>query len=68
MITARITFKSSHAEHFIENAKLGQNVIELQFESVLALIATIKQFEDAILDCCAIVDGKVIALSAFPAA
>ncbi len=65
MIVARFEFKPEHADSFIENGAAGQNVTEVMFESVESLIATMKEFETYLLDCTAIVNGKVLALSSF---
>jgi Fe2+ or Zn2+ uptake regulation protein len=62
MIVARFEFKPEHAHHFIQDE--GQNVIEIMFESIHAMIATTQQFEDYLTDCTAIVDGKVVSLRA----
>lgn len=65
MIIARFQFKPEHAHLFVENE--GQSVIEMIFESVPALIATCREFEEYLLDCSALVDGKMIVLSSFAA-
>lgn len=62
MIVARFEFKPEHAHHFIQDE--GQNVIEIMFESVYAMIATTQQFENYLTDCTAIVDGEVVSLRA----
>jgi len=62
MIVARFEFKPEHAHQFIQDE--GQNVVEVMFESVYALIAATQEFEDFLTDCTAIVDGKVLSLSA----
>lgn len=67
MIVARFEFKPEHADSFIENGAAGQSVIELMFESVESLIEATKEFENYLLDCTAIVGGKVLALSSFKA-
>jgi hypothetical protein len=61
MIVARFEFKPEHAHQFIHEE--GQNVIEVMFESVYAMIAATQEFEDYLVDCTAIVDGKVLSLS-----
>jgi hypothetical protein len=62
MIVARFEFKPEHAHSFIQEE--GQNVTEVMFESVYALIRATKEFEDYLTDCTAIVDGKVVSLRA----
>jgi Fe2+ or Zn2+ uptake regulation protein len=62
MIVARFEFKPEHAHHFIQDE--GQNVIEVMFESVYAMIAATREFEDYLIDCTAIVDGQVVSLGA----
>lgn len=65
MIIARFEFKPEYAADFIKDAKNGQNVIEIAFESPQAMIETMREFEDYLVDCIAIVGGKVMALSSF---
>lgn len=62
MIVARFEFKPEHAHQFIQDE--GQNVIEVMFESVYAMIRATQEFEDYLTDCTAIVDGKVVSLRA----
>lgn len=62
MIVARFEFKPEHAHQFIQDE--GQNVVEVMFESVYAMIQATREFEDFLVDCTAIVDGKVISLRA----
>lgn len=62
MIIARFEFKAKYAAQFIEDAQKGQTVIELEFESVEALIEACKTFEDVIVNCTASVDGQLIDL------
>lgn len=61
MILARFEFKPEHAHSFIQEE--GQSVIEVVFESIYALIAATKEFENYLIDCTALVDGKVVSLS-----
>jgi hypothetical protein len=65
MIVARFEFKPEYAASFIMNAEKGQNVTEVIFESVESLVSTMKEFEDYLVDCLAIVNGKVLSLSSF---
>lgn len=65
MLIARIEFKPGSASYFCEGA--NQGVVELRFESVEALIATLREIEDDISDCSAIINGKVVNLRAVSA-
>jgi hypothetical protein len=65
MVIARFEFKPEYAADFIQDAKKGQTVLEVSFESPHAMIETMKEFEDYLVDCTAIVGGKVMALSSF---
>lgn len=65
MIVARFEFKPEHAASFVADAHKGQNVVEVMFESVQSMIATMKEFEDYLVDCLAIVNGQVLSLSSF---
>lgn len=65
MIIARFEFKPEHASSFVINGSVDRNVTEVMFESVESLIETMKEFEDYLIDCLAIVNGKVLTLSSF---
>ena len=65
MIVARFEFKPEHASSFVINGSADRNVAEVMFESVESLIETMKEFEDYLVDCLAIVNGKVLSLSSF---
>lgn len=60
MVTARIEFKPGHGKDFCPGTE--QDVIEVRFESVEALIDTIRDFEQFIYNCTAQVNGKIIDL------
>lgn len=60
MLIARIVFKQGSASYFCEGAHQG--VVEMRFESVEALIETLRGIEDDIQDCTAIINGKVVDL------
>lgn len=60
MLIARIEFKPNSASYFCEG--LNQGVVEMRFESVEALISTLRDIEDDIADCSAIINGKVVNL------
>lgn len=65
MLIARIEFKPGAASYFCEGAEQG--VVELRFESVEALISTLREIEDDVSDCSAIINGKVVNLRAISA-
>jgi hypothetical protein len=67
MVLARIEFKPEHASAFVESSGSTQNVIEQTFDSVDELIAVLREFEPFIKDCTAVVNGKMLQLSAFKA-
>jgi len=60
MVTARIEFKQDCAQDFCPGK--GQDLIELKFESVEALIETLRELEDQIKNCTAQVGGKIVDL------
>lgn len=60
MVTARIEFKPGHGKDFCPGD--GQDLIELRFESVEALISTLKDFEEYIYNCTAQINGRIIDL------
>lgn len=65
MLIARIEFKPGSASYFCEGAHQG--VVEMRFESVEALISTLKEIEEDITDCSAIINGRVVNLRAVSA-
>lgn len=68
MVIARITFKEETADYWIEQdpkSDKKRTVIELAYESPTALISQLKEIEDAITECIAIVNGRILALSDF---
>lgn len=60
MLIARIAFKPGSASYFCEGAHQG--VVEMRFESVEALIDVLREIEDDIQDCTAIINGTVVDL------
>lgn len=60
MVTARIEFKPGRGRDFCPGAE--QDVIEVRFESVEALIDTLRDFEEFIYNCTAQVNGKIVDL------
>lgn len=67
MVVARIEFRPEHAHAFIEKASDGSQpvFIEMRFDSPEELIGVLKEFEFAIKDCLADVNGRIICLSGF---
>lgn len=65
-VLARFTFKPEDAKYFIDSSNGEQNVIEVLFESVEDLICTCKEFENSLLDCTAVVNGKIVTLQKYP--
>jgi hypothetical protein len=68
MVIARITFKEEVADYWIQqNPKSDRvrTVVEIAFETPAALIEQLKEIEDAVVDCVAIVNGKILALTDF---
>lgn len=64
MIFARFEFKPEEAHRFIDS-DTGQTVVESTFDSVEELIETARAFEDCLIDCIALVNGKMLCLSSF---
>jgi len=69
-IVARFNFKRSRASEFIEGIELDgkefqPTVTELQVEDIEEVMDYVRQFDDALLDCNAIINGKVVNLSDF---
>lgn len=60
MVTARIEFKPGRGSYFCPGK--NQDIIELKFETVAALIDTIKPFRKDIYNCTAEVSGKIVDL------
>jgi len=65
MLIARIEFKPESASYFCEGAHQG--IVEMRFESVEALISTLRGMEDDIVDCSAIINGRMVNLRAVSA-
>ena len=69
-IVARFNFKQSRASEFLDIVELDgkefqPTVAELQVEDVEEVMDYVHQFNDALLDCNAIINGKVVNLSDF---
>lgn len=65
MILARFEFKPEEAHRFIESPDSTQNVIEQVFHDVDDLIETTRAFEKYLVDCTAMVNGRMLCLSSF---
>ena len=69
-IIARFNFKRSRAGEFLETVEydgelIQPTVTELQVDDIEEVMDYVRQFDDALLDCNAIVNGKVVNLSDF---
>ena len=69
-IIARFNFKRSRASEFLDVVELDgkefqPTVTELQVEDIEEVMDYVRQFDDALLDCNAIINGKVVNLSDF---
>ena len=67
MVIARIEFRPEHAHAFVEKRPDGSQplFVEMRFDSPEELVDILKQFEFAIKDCLADVNGRIICLSGF---
>jgi hypothetical protein len=65
VILARFEFKPEEAHRFIDSPNSSQNVIEQVFDDVDELIETTRAFEKSLVDCTAIVNGRMLCLSSF---
>ena len=63
-IIARFTFKPDRAAEFLFDE--GQFVSELQVDTIEEVMDYVLQFDDALVDASAIVNGQVINLTDFP--
>lgn len=64
MVIAKFYFKPQFAEEFICRGKEGQTVVEMEFSSPYELIDACEEFKEFLLNCTALVDGKIIDLMA----
>lgn len=73
-IAARFVFAPDRANEFLEIIEIQTSegtvtsqptVTEMEFETVEELMEVLDQFSSAILDCHAIVNGKVVSLTDF---
>ena len=63
MITARFTFHPERASEFLEEP--GRLVTQMEFETVDEVMEVVHQFDDALVDVNAIINGKVVNLVDF---
>ncbi len=64
MVVARFSFKPQYAHMFIEDGERGQTITEVTFDNPMDLIEICREFEPYLLNCTALVDGKIIDLRA----
>lgn len=62
-VVARFQFDPASASHFLDG---GREIIEMQFDNVDEIVEYCQEFEDAIVDCTAYVNGRVISLADQP--
>lgn len=62
-VIARFRFDPASADHFLDG---GREIIEMQFDHVDEIIEYCQEFEDAIVDCTAYINGRVVSLSEQP--
>lgn len=65
VVLARFEFKPEEAHRFIDSSDSNQTIIEQVFLDVDDLIETARAFEPFLLDCTALVNGKMLSLSSF---
>lgn len=63
LITARFTFRPERAADFLEEP--GRLVTQLDFESIEAVMEAVSEFQDALVDVNAIINGQVVNLIDF---
>lgn len=64
MVVARFCFKPEYAHMFIDGGENGQTITEVTFDNPMDLVETCREFESYLLNCTALVDGKIIDLRA----
>lgn len=62
-IVARFTFKPDRAAEFLDDGRL---VTQIDCDDIDEVMEYVVQFDDALTDCSAIVNGQVISLSDNP--
>jgi len=63
LITARFTFHPERAAEFLQEP--GRLVTQMDFETVEEIMEIIQQFDDALVDVNAIINGQVVNLVDF---
>ena len=63
LITARFTFHPERASEFLEEE--GRLVTQMEFETVDEIMECVREFQDALVDVNAIINGQVINLVDF---
>jgi len=63
LISARFTFRPERAAEFLEEP--GRLITQMEFETVDEIMEVIQQFDDALVDVNAIINGQVINLADF---
>ena len=63
LISARFTFRPERAAEFLEEP--GRLVTQMEFETVDEVMEIIHQFDDALVDVNAIINGQVVNLTDF---
>ena len=63
LITARFTFHPERAAEFFEEP--GRLVTQMEFETVDEVMEIVRQFDDALVDVNALVNGKVVNMTDF---
>ena len=61
-VIARFTFKPDRAREFSEN---GNQVVEMELDSIDEVTEFCEEFETAIIDVQALIDGRVVSLPDF---
>lgn len=63
LITARFTFRPDRAAEFLDEP--GRLVTQMDFETVDEVMEVVNQFQDALVDVNAIINGRVVNLVDF---
>ena len=63
VIIARFEFDADEAPHFLDD---GKSFTEMQFDTIEEIIEYCQEFEDAIVDCTALINGRVVSLADQP--
>ena len=63
LITARFTFRPERASEFLDEP--GRLVTQMEFGTVDEIMEVVHQFDDALVDVNAIINGKIVSLTDF---